>query len=71
MKLPRDNEVAESFFGTLKSETVFGEKFKTHTQVKGHFIDYIEMFYQSTTNKKKDLRDILLSPYIFGSGERI
>ena len=42
-----DNAVAESFFGTLKSETVFGERFKTRAQAKGNLIDYIEMFYNS------------------------
>jgi transposase InsO family protein len=42
-----DTVVAESFFGTLKSETVFGEKFKPRLQAKRHLIDYIEMFYNS------------------------
>jgi len=42
-----DNAVAESFFGTLKSETVFGERFETRVQAKRHLIDYIEMFYNS------------------------
>ena len=42
-----DNAVAESFFGTLKSETVFGERFETREQAKRHLIDYIEMFYNS------------------------
>ncbi len=42
-----DNAVAESFFGTLKSETVFEQKFKTREQAKRNLIDYIEMFYNS------------------------
>jgi len=42
-----DNAVAESFFGTLKSETVFGERFETRDQAKRNLIDYIEMFYNS------------------------
>ena len=42
-----DNAVAESFFGTLKSETVFGERFRTRVQAKGNLLDYIEMFYNS------------------------
>jgi len=42
-----DNAVAESFFGTLKSETVYGERFTTRVQAKGNLIDYIEMFYNS------------------------
>lgn len=42
-----DNAVAESFFGTLKAETVFGERFETRDQAKRNLIDYIEMFYNS------------------------
>ena len=42
-----DNAVAESFFGTLKSETVVGERFETRVQAKRNLIDYIEMFYNS------------------------
>ena len=42
-----DNAVAESFFGTLKSETVFEQKFETREQAKRNLIDYIEMFYNS------------------------
>jgi len=42
-----DNAVAESFFGTLKSETVFGERFETRDQAKRNLIDYIELFYNS------------------------
>ena len=42
-----DNAVAESFFGTLKSETVFGERFETRVQARRQLIDYIEMFYNS------------------------
>jgi transposase InsO family protein len=42
-----DNAVAESFFGTLKSETVFGQRFVTREQAKRNPIDYIEMFYNS------------------------
>lgn len=43
----RDNAVAESFFGTLKSETVFEQRFETREQAKRNLIDYIEMFYNS------------------------
>ena len=42
-----DNAVSESFFGTLKQEMVFWEKYKTRTQAKSSIIDYIEMFYNS------------------------
>ncbi len=33
-----DNAVAESFFGTLKLELVFGETYKTRVQAKGSII---------------------------------
>jgi len=39
--------VAESFFGTLNSKTVFGQRFVTPEQAKRNLIDYIEMFYNS------------------------
>lgn len=42
-----DNAVAESFFGTLKLELVFWEKYITRLQAKNNIIDYIEMFYNS------------------------
>ena len=42
-----DNAVAESFFGTLKLELVFWEKYETRVQATGGIIDYIEMFYNS------------------------
>ena len=42
-----DNVVAESFSGTLKSETVFGERFEIRVQAKKNLIDYVEMFYNS------------------------
>ena len=40
-----DNAVAESFFGTLKLELVFWEKYITRDQAKRSIVDYIEMFY--------------------------
>jgi len=42
-----DNAVAESFFGTLKLELIFWERYKTRVQAKGSIIEYIEMFYNS------------------------
>ena len=42
-----DNAVAESFFGTLKLELIFWEKYKTRAQAKGSIVEYIEMFYNS------------------------
>ena len=42
-----DNAVAESFFGSLKTERVFFAKYKTRDDAKKDIIDYIEMFYNS------------------------
>jgi len=42
-----DNAVAESFFGTLKSEQVFWIKYETRDKAKLDIVDYIEMFYNS------------------------
>ncbi len=42
-----DNAVAESFFGTLKTELVHGAGYTTRVQAKGDIVDYIEMFYNS------------------------
>jgi len=39
--------VAESFFGSLKTERVFFENYKTREEAKGDIVDYIEMFYNS------------------------
>jgi putative transposase len=40
-----DNAVAESFFGTLKTELVHHEKYKTREQARLSIFDYIEVFY--------------------------
>jgi putative transposase len=40
-----DNAVAESFFGSLKTERVFFSNYKTRDEAKRDFVDYIEMFY--------------------------
>ena len=42
-----DNSVAESFFGSLKTERVFGSAYLTREEAKQDVIDYIEMFYNS------------------------
>ena len=42
-----DNAVAESFFGSLKTERIFFNKYKTREQAKRDIVDYIEMFYNS------------------------
>lgn len=38
-----DNAVAESFFGTLKTE--LGESFESHADVQRKLFDYVEIFY--------------------------
>lgn len=40
-----DNAVAESFFKTLKTETVYHRKFETRAQAKLELFDYIEVWY--------------------------
>jgi transposase InsO family protein len=42
-----DNSVAESFFGSLKTERVFFSNYKTREEARQDVIDYIEMFYNS------------------------
>ncbi|KAA3630146.1 MAG: IS3 family transposase [Proteobacteria bacterium] len=40
-----DNAVAESFFGTLKTELVDHEDYRTHSEAKQSLFEYIEVFY--------------------------
>jgi transposase InsO family protein len=40
-----DNAVAESFFGSLKSELIYREMFATRIQASMAVFDYIEIFY--------------------------
>lgn len=42
-----DNAVAESFFGSLKTERVFFSSYKTREEARRDIVDYIEMFYNS------------------------
>ncbi len=42
-----DNSVAESFFGSLKTERVFFSNYRTREEAKRDIVDYIEMFYNS------------------------
>ena len=43
----RDNAVAESFFGSLKIEQIFGTRYLSRSAARQDVIDYIEMFYNS------------------------
>jgi len=40
-----DNAITESFFGTLKTELVYHEKYETRNQAKSSIFKYIEIFY--------------------------
>lgn len=40
-----DNSVAESFFGSLKTERVFFANYTSRDEAKKDIVDYIEMFY--------------------------
>jgi putative transposase len=42
-----DNAVAESFFGSLKTERVFLAAYQTREEARRDIVDYIEMFYNS------------------------
>ena len=42
-----DNAVMERFFGSLKSEWTYDERYLTRVQAKDDVVDYIEMFYNS------------------------
>ncbi|VEN73288.1 conserved hypothetical protein [Candidatus Desulfarcum epimagneticum] len=42
-----DNSVAESFFGSLKTERVFDSRYFRREEARRDIVDYIEMFYNS------------------------
>lgn len=42
-----DNAVAESFFGSLKTERVFFSSYQSREEARADIVDYIEMFYNS------------------------
>ena len=39
--------MAESFFGSLKTERVFSTNYNTREEARRNVVDYIEMFYNS------------------------
>ncbi len=41
------NAVAESFFGTLKTERVSWRSYRSREEAKRDIVDYLEMFYNS------------------------
>jgi putative transposase len=40
-----DNAVAESFFGSLKKELIYKERFETREAARAAMFEYIEIFY--------------------------
>jgi putative transposase len=44
-ELPWDNAVAESFFGTLKTELIYLQTFSTRAIAKTTIAEWIEVFY--------------------------
>jgi len=40
-----DNACMESFFGTLKMELIYGNRFKTRAEARQAVFEYIEIFY--------------------------
>ena len=42
-----NDSVAESFFGSLKTERLFDSIYRTREEARRDIIDYIEMFYNS------------------------
>jgi putative transposase len=44
-ELPWDNAVAESFFGTLKTELIHARVFATRDLAKMVIVEWIEVFY--------------------------
>jgi len=40
-----DNAITETFFGTLKNELIYLEKYRSRNEAKRSIFDYIEVFY--------------------------
>ena len=40
-----DNAVMESFWGTLKTELVHHERYRTREQARASIFEYVEVFY--------------------------
>jgi len=53
-----DNTVAESFFGTLKTELVYHQDYKTRAEAKSDIFEWIEVFY----NRQRRHLGICLRP---------
>jgi len=40
-----DNAYMESFFGTLKTELVYGERYRSRLEARLSIFEYVEVFY--------------------------
>jgi transposase InsO family protein len=57
-----DNAITESFFGTLKTELIYSDRYETRNQAKLSIFEYIEIFYN---RKRKHSSLGNKSPYEF------
>ena len=48
-----DNACMESFFGTLKTELIYHEKYRTRNQARASVFDYVESFYNRIRLQEK------------------
>jgi transposase InsO family protein len=48
-----DNAPMESFFGTLKTELVYHEDYRTRSEARLSIFDYIESFYNNARLQEK------------------
>lgn len=48
-----DNAAMESFFGTLKTELIYHENYKTRNQARVSIFEYVEAFYNRIRIQKK------------------
>ena len=44
-----DNACAESFFGTLKRELIYGRRFKTRAEARQAIFEYIEVLFSKSS----------------------
>lgn len=48
-----DNAPMESFFGTLKTELIYHEDYKTRTEARQSVFEYVEAFYNRVRLQKR------------------
>jgi transposase InsO family protein len=57
-----DNAVAESFFTTLESEQIYGNKLVSKEQMRGDLFEYIEIWYNREC-QHSTLRNITIEQF--------